>query len=303
MKKLFYIFVFISSFSFSQTAILDTNTILIGDQIKLNISVELDLNEEYNWPEFTDSIYEIVEIILQSDLQENTTENSKIISQQIMLTCFDSGSYYLPPIVFNENRKTEGLILNVNTIAINDSSAMMDITPTKIGTKDDYTENEIDEKRKQLWKKIAWIIGILLLLFLIYYMIKKYQKKESIITKRRVIVPPHITALNKLQNLQKKKLWQKGELKEYYSELSLILREYTENRFNFQALELPTSDIIKNLKELDSELLSRLEFVLIKADNIKYAKGFSLEEENKESMKKSKEFIKLTKIEKDESSK
>ena len=40
MKKLFFIFIFISNFLFSQTAILDTNTILIGDQINLNISVE-----------------------------------------------------------------------------------------------------------------------------------------------------------------------------------------------------------------------------------------------------------------------
>jgi len=303
MKKLFFIFILISSISFSQTAILDTNTILIGDQIELNISVELNLNEEYNWPEFTDSVYKKVEIISQSDLKEDTTENSKIISQQILLTCFDSGSYYLPPIVFNKNKKTEGLLLNVNTIAINDSSAMMDITDTKIGTKDDYTAEEIEEKERNFWKRIAWIIGILMLLFLIYYLIKKHKKGESIITKRKIIVPPHITALNKLQNLQKKKLWQKGELKEYYSELSLILREYTENRFNFQALELPTSDITKNLKQIDSNILSKLEFVLLKADNIKYAKGLSLEGENKESMEKSKEFIQLTKIEKDESSK
>ena len=304
MKKLFFIFILISSISFSQTAILDTNTILIGDQIELNISVELNLNEEYNWPEFTDSVYKKVEIINQSDLKEDTTENSKIISQQILLTCFDSGSYYLPPIVFNKNKKTEGLVLNVNTIAINDSSAMMDITDTKIGTKDDYTAEEIEEKEKEnkrkLWKRIAWIIGILILLFLIYFLIKKYRKGGA---KTRIVVPPHITALNKLQNLKKQKLWQKGELKEYYSKISLILRQYIEMRFNFPALELPTSDIIKNLRKLDSDLLSKLEFVLRKADNIKYAKGLSLEGENKESMEKSKEFIQLTKIEKDESSK
>jgi len=304
MKKLFFIFILISSISFSQTAMLDTNTILIGDQIKLNISVELNLNEEYNWPEFTDSVYKKLEIISKSDLKEDTTEESKIISQQIILTCFDSGSYYLPPIIFNKNKRTEGLILNVNTIAINDSSSMMDITPTKIGTKDDYTPEEIEEKEKEkkrkFWTRIAWIIGILILLFLIYFLIKKYRKGG---TKIRIVVPPHITALNKLQNLKKQKLWQKGELKEYYSKISLILRQYIEMRFNFPALELPTSDIIKNLRKLDSDLLSKLEFVLRKADNIKYAKGLSLEGENKESMEKSKEFIQLTKIEKDESSK
>ena len=303
MKKLFFIFILISSISFSQTAILDTNTILIGDQIELNISVELNLNEEYNWPEFTDSVYKKVEIISKSNLNETKTENSKIITQQIILTCFDSGVYYLPPLIFNESRETEGILLNVNTIAINDSSAMMNITDTKIGTEDDYTAEEITEKSRRFWRMIAWIIGILLLLFLIYYLIKKYKKGESIIPKRKIIVPPHITALNKLENLQKKKLWQKGELKEYYSELSLVLREYTENRFKFPALELPTSDITKNLKQIDSNILSKLDFVLLKADNIKYAKGLSLEEENKESMKKSKEFIQLTKIEKDESSK
>ena len=41
-------------------------------------------------------------------IDESETENSKIISQQIIITCFNSGSYYLPPIVFNENKKTDG---------------------------------------------------------------------------------------------------------------------------------------------------------------------------------------------------
>jgi hypothetical protein len=310
MKKLFYIFIFISSLSFSQTAILDTNTILIGDQIELNISVEFDLNEAYNWPEFTDSVYKKVEIINKASLQEDTTENSKIISQKIVLTCFDSGSYYLPPIVFNENRKTEGLILNVSTIAINDSSAMMDITSTKIGTEDDFTKAEIqekeeEEKKKKFWMRIALIIGILTaMIYSLSPLINKYKKQEMTIVEREIVDPPHIIALKNLQNLKKQTLWQKGKLKKYYSELSLILRSYIENRFDLPALELPTSDIIKNLKQLDSEILSKLEYVLRKSDNIKYAKGLSTEKQNIESMEISVQFINSTKLEeKDEFSK
>jgi len=230
MKKLFYIFIFISSLSFSQTAMSVSNTILIQDSIKENRH-ELDLNND-----------------------GDTT------------------------------------VMDIS-----------DSTTTKIGNKNDYTKEEIDKKRKQqLLIRIYLIIGIITAI--IYSLLALNNKyKENILIEKKIVIPPHITSLNKLENLQTKKLWQKGELKEYYSKLSLILREYTEYRFNFPALELPTSDIIKNLKQLDSDLLSKLESVLRKADNIKYAKGLSLEEENKENMRNSKEFIQLTKIEKDES--
>ena len=77
---------------------------------------------------------------------------------------------------------------------------------------------------------------------------------------------------------------QKGELKEYYSEISTIIREYTENRFGFNALDLPTYNILVELKKLnvDKEIIKSLGVILKRADNIKYAKGLSLEEENKE---------------------
>ena len=92
-------------------------------------------------------------------------------------------------------------------------------------------------------------------------------------------------------------------MKEYYTRISTIIREYTELRFEFNALELPTSDIIKQLENLKDEDTKILESILKKADNIKYAKGLSLEEENKLIMKQSVDFVKKTKIEKNESSK
>jgi len=299
MKKLTLIFLFLSKISIAQHASLDTNTILIGDQIKLNISVEIEENESYSWPLFSDSVFQKVEIIERGEIKENKTETSIIISQQVIITSFDSGSYYIPPFIFNKNKKTNGLLLNVNTIIFNDSNnKAFDITTTKIGTSDDFTEEELAEIRNNRWKIAGIIIGILLLIALIFYLIKKYNR-EGTILKPKIVIPSHITALNKLQNLDKKKLWQKGELKEYYSELSMIVREYTENRFGFNALELPTSDIIDQLKILEKEIAENLKSILQKADNIKYAKGLSLEEENKQIMRQSINFIKKTKIEKD----
>jgi hypothetical protein len=304
MRKLILLFLIITKSVFSQTAILDTNSILIGDQINLNIFVEVKLNETYRWPNFSDSVYQKVEIISKSEIKETSKDSTKILSQQIVITSFDSGTYYLPPFVFNENKKTSGLLLNVATFNVSDTTPMFDITSPKEGTKNDFTDEELAEIRNNRWKIAGIIFAILLIIGLIYYLIKRY-KKEGTFLKPKVFIPPHITALNKLQNLKKQKLWQKGNLKEYYSEISLIIREYTENRFEFNALELPTSEILSDLKKLkiDIILIEKLEFILRKADNIKYAKGLSLEEDNKEIMKESVSFITKSKIENNETNK
>lgn len=298
MRRIVYIFLFLSQWSFSQTAILDTNSILIGDQIKLNISVELEENESYNWPKFTDTVFKKVEILKRGKIIEIKTETTKIFSQQLTITSFDSGSYYIPPFVFNENKKTNGLLLNVNTILITDSSGMEDISLPIKGTEEDFTEEELAEMRQEKWNVFFMIIAVLLLCTLVYYLIKKY-KKEGVTLKPKKIIAAHITALNKLQNLNKQKLWQKGELKEYYSEISTIIREYTELRFGFNALELPTSDILLKLTQIkiEKETIQNIETILKRSDNIKYAKGFSIEEENKQTMDLSVNFIKKTKIE------
>lgn len=288
---------------FSQKAELDTSSILIGDQIQLHVSSKFEINETYNWPLFTDSVFEKVEIISRGEIEEIKKDSTIFISQKLTLTSFDSGSYYIPPIIFNELKKTKGILLNVHTIHITDSNKKAyDITSTKIGTTEDFTEEELSEIRRKRWIIGGIIFATLVLAFLTYYLLKKY-KKDGTILKPKIIIPPHVTALNKLQSLKKEKLWQKGELKEYYTRISTIIREYTEYRFEFNALELPTSDIIKQLKNLQDNEIEILESILKKADNIKYAKGLSLEEENKQIMQQSVEFIKKTKIEKDASSK
>ena len=72
------------------------------------------------------------------------------------------------------------------------------------------------------------------------------KRKQNI--KPKVIIPADVVALNNLAALDKKELWQTGEIKAYHSEISEILRSYLENRFQILALELPTFEIIKNLE-------------------------------------------------------
>ena len=278
MKKLI-LFLFISNFALAQTAVLDTNSILIGEQIKFSISNTISKTEV--WPTYEEFLVEGVEIIEEGKL--DTTEN--LISQNFIITAWDSGSYYIPPISFSAKSKTEGLLLNVQTIILEEGAELKDIKKpmeAPIGWSD-------------IW---PWLLGFIVL-FLVIFLLKKYvlNKKEEVkIEKPKVIIPADITALQQLTKLDKAQLWQGGSVKEYHTELSEIIRRYTENRFNFIALELATDEIISELKsKINNEQLASITILLRRSDLAKFAKSKPDEDENKESMQLAKHFIEQTK--------
>ena len=296
MKKLIYLLVAVSIFAFSSckekpagntqntpTAQLDTNSILIGEQT--NFTIRNELSNTSIWPTYEEFLVEGVEIIQKNKL--DTSEN--IISQTFTITAWDSGSYYIPAIEFAENIKTEGLLLNVSTVILEEGAELKDI------------KQPIEEPIG--WSDIwPWLLGIVLLA-LVIYLLKKYvfntkPKIKKVIPK--VIIPADVTAIKELTKLNKQQLWQSGRIKEYQSELSEIIRRYTENRFNFIALELATDEILKELKSrLNAEQLANIRTLLQRADLAKFAKSKPNDSENEESMTLAKQFVNKTKAKKE----
>ena len=278
MKKLILL-LFISNFAFAQTAKLDTNAILIGEQI--NFSISNTISETEVWPTYDAFLVEGIEIIKEGKL--DTSDN--LISQNFIITAWDSGSYYIPPIAFSANSKTQGLLLNVQTIILEEGAELKDIKQPM----------EAPISWSDIW---PWLLGIVLLI-LIAYILKKYvfTKKEALkIEKPKVIIPADIIALKELITLEKAKIWQEGKIKEYHSSLSEIVRRYTEERFQFIALELTTDEIIDELKsKLNQEQIQNLKTLLQRADLAKFAKSKPIESENTESMLLAKNFVKNTK--------
>ena len=278
MKKIIALLLF-SNIAWGQTAIMDTNSILIGEQI--NFSISNPISETEVWPTYDEFLADGIEIIKQGKLDTN----KNLISQIFIITAWDSGSYYIPPISFSETSRTEGLLLNAQTVIIEEGAELKDIKQpmeAPIGWSD-------------IW---PWLLGIILFT-LIVFLLKKYifNKKEVIkIKKPKVIIPPDITALQQLTKLDEAQVWQAGNVKEYHSEISEIIRRYTENRFNFIALELATEEIISELKsKVNNEQLASITILLKRADLAKFAKSKPEETENKESMQLAKHFVAQTK--------
>jgi low affinity Fe/Cu permease len=278
MRKVIYILL-LSNFAFAQTATLDSNTILIGQQI--NFTITNKVTSTKIWPTYNEFLVEGIEIIKASKI--DTTDG--VITQEFVITAWDSGSYFIPPIAFSENSKTEGLLLNVQTIILAEDAELKDI------------KQPIEEPIG--WSDIwPWLLGILIL-SLIIFIVKKYifnKNKPSIIIKPKVIIAADISALKELNALEKAKIWQEGNVKEYHSQLSEIIRRYTENRFDFIALELGTDEIISELKsKVNNEQLTSINILLQRADLAKFAKSKPIDTENMESMVLAKGFVNATK--------
>ena len=290
MKKIISL-ILISNFVLAQTVDLDTNAIRIGEQTKLSISYPLDGKQNIVWPIFNDTIVKGVEIIDISPIDTIINHDTKFrtIKQSLIITAWDSGSYYIPSFIFSENTQSEQLVLNVHTITIEEGATEKDI------------KGPIDIPLS-LYDIIPWIL-ILLVVYIIYYLIKKYilknQTKKEAEEEKTIIIPCHEIAFQKLENLASKKLWQNGEIKKYHSEISEIIRTYLEGRYNFIAMELPTTNILQELKgkQLTTELIHQLGSLLERADLAKFAKSKPSPTENKESMVLAKTFVKNTKKE------
>ena len=278
MRKVIYILL-LSNFAFAQTATLDSNTILIGQQI--NFTITNKVTSTKIWPTYNEFLVEGIEIIKASKI--DTTDG--VITQEFVITAWDSGSYFFPSIAFSENSKTQALLLNVKTIILAEDAELKDI------------KQPIEEPIG--WSDIwPWLLGILIL-SLIIFIVKKYifnKNKPSIIIKPKVIIAADISALKELNALEKAKIWQEGNVKEYHSQLSEIIIRYTENRFQFIALELTTDEILQELKSILSDYqLNNLSTLLQRADLAKFAKSKPIDTENMESMVLAKGFVNTTK--------
>lgn len=280
-------FVVVSASAQSIHIAFDKDSILIGDHLLLQITLKSTNNSYGILPLFKDSIstFDIIETH-KPDTVNNT------ITQEILLTQFDEGRYQfgkIPALFKNQNGGVDTVYSNivplwVQTIEVDTSKAFKPIKPVK----------SLPFPWKQFAKNTA-LYGFPILLFLgllLFYFIKKrkwFAKKE----KPKTMMDFYEEALHKLEEINKQKLWQNDQVKEYYFGISEVMRSYLEGRYGIQAMESTTDEIMSQLI-VNNKQKESLKQILQHADLAKFAKFKPLAEENMQFMKQSKEFIKQT---------
>jgi hypothetical protein len=305
-KYILFLFVVIASLAVKSQvevhAVLDSSKIRIGEQTKLDIYLSYDANAQKNldivWPLIEDTLKKGLEVVSATQIDTTIPDKTKpnIIRQhiQLIVTSFDSGAYYIAPFKFVLNKDTtnplltEALLLEVNTVPTDTS-----ITKTK-DIKAPY-----DEPFDWKWYINYVYIGLAILAFIIILIIvvRKLNKRkpiEVIIEKPRI--PAHITALASLEKIKEEAVWKDNKVKEYYSSITDTVRLYIEERFNINALELTSEEIIKLFRTqvVDSESKLKLSQILTLSDFVKFAKQIPIEAEHTLTLNNAFDFVKGT---------
>ena len=164
------------------------------------------------------------------------------------------------------------MLVNVATVAIDTTKIKK--FPIKTIKAEPYTFDDFKIYIYTLLAALA-IIG-----FWIYWFVIRKQKTEDDEPTYRAL-PPYEEAIYKLNELDEKLLWQNNKVKEYYSELTEIVRGYIERELKVPALENTTDEVlamIKDFKNADSietskETIKKLKDLLQEADLVKFAKS------------------------------
>ena len=249
---------------------LDTTKIRIGEQITYTIYVHnKDTVKEVFFPKLILDSLKKVELVKAYDI--DSVKN--MLFRKYMLTSFDSGHYMIPKqsVLINDiKHQIDSVYIDVLNVPVD--TTKQKLYPVKPIKDEPYT---FDDFKPYLW----WLLGVLLLIGIIWYLIKRSKRKTApAVVKPRI--PPFELAKKRLAELDSKHLLDSGRVKQYYVELTDIVRSFIEDELHIPALESTTDELMETITDFNSssqlnipkETLEKLQHLLKDADLVKFAK-------------------------------
>jgi hypothetical protein len=253
----------------------DTTVMLIGDQTGFTVMATMPGNAGAELSTATDTLAGKI-IVLRRDPRDTVSspDGSMTITDRYLVTSFDTGTFRIPPFYAEITEGDSVLryfsdasflkVIRPDITPPDSTDVIFDIVPPRAAP---VTFAEVLP-----WLVIAAIAAVVL------YLLARFLPRNPL---RRLVRPPappepaHVIALRELQSLRAEELWQKGEIKEYYSRLTDILRRYIDNRYGISSPELTTDETVRMLQKASvttREQMSLVKELLSLSDMVKFAK-------------------------------
>lgn len=271
---------------------LDTNRARIGDQLRLKLHVDKTTRLHVAFPVLGDSLSPNIEVISKSAIDTVQIRSGREqLSQELLITLFDTGSFEIPPLDFT-----------VHLGSLRDTIATLPVYVEIVPMQLDSTIRDIRANYKapvnfsELW---PFLLGAVLAGLLVWLLVRYFKRRTAAVPEPGPAVPdelPEVIALRELQQLKDEKTWQRAGVKAFYIRHTGIVRTYIERRFNIDAMEQTTDEILGSLKNTgcNGNDRSMLSGMLKLADLVKFAKAIPEQEENARQVDLAIEFVRNT---------
>lgn len=276
---------------------LDSARVMMGKTVKLHINIVSDAGSTGIILGTDSATLGDIDIVKRSKTQTRPLGNNRQeMSQVITLQPFEPGEHDLPPVkclVSGDTIVSNKEHLVVDSIKVDAKGEIKDYKPI-VGVPFkliDYIPNII---ARYWW---AWLIALAMIAFAIFAYFKWVKKGINPFKPEKKRLPPYEEAILALNNLKSRQLWQNGQHKEYYSQLTDILRVYIDRRFGINAVEMTSSEIMEQIKHNEEALQvkEQLSEVLEIADFVKFAKMQTLADDNEIAFQRTLNFVEHTK--------
>ena len=281
------------------SAAIDSTTLFIGDQTDLHLRATCEVGEQVQMPLLNDNLIPGIEIVGRTIIDTTQLKDGRVQYDQYMtLTSFEDSLFYIAPLPFVSSGDTvwsESLMLNVVQPFEMDST---DIAITDI--------KGIYKAPIWWWGIFRWVLLALAIAgigvggyYLISYLRRRYGDVPAVVVPTEPLRPADEVALEKLDAIREQKIWQSGQVKEYYTQLTDVVREYIARRFEVSSTEQTSDETLRAMRVLltdKKELYDNLRKMLTLADLVKFAKWTTTPDENEISLRNAYTFVKETSV-------
>lgn len=284
----------------------EPDSIGIGDRFDYVIEVDKDLVQVVQFPEFTPAGEGEIELVESLPVDTLSRDGRRLrLMKRYRLAAFDEGRYnlgaarvlYADKNIVDTLRSRDSVYLEVTTFQIDSTSqSIYDLKPQKT----------LPFRFREISGYVKWAVLFVLVLLAVAYALNRYLQSRGKglgdLFKAAPPQPPHVVAIRALEALHHQKLWQNNRHKQYYSQLTDILRTYIDGRWGVSAMEMTSDEIIVSMRsaELPDKARMDLTAILRDADLVKFAKATPDAEQNEADYLKAYYFVEETKLVLDE---
>ena len=251
------------------TAVVLAKKILIGDEFHVLVQVETPKRFSVETPsaKLDLSPFELKKVDVSPFVRgENRLRRTFILT----LTVFETGKLMIPtvPIRYEDGSGGHGTV-RTEPVAVEILGAKRKPTDKEGQLRPPKPPVPYDPGKLRLWA-----CGLLAGALLLFLAAKRVFRRKRIAVDPESLKPPHERAVLEIGRLKEKGFLEDRNAKEFYSELSNILRRYLERRFQIEALESTTQELaaVLGAKGFERSLVDRIKEVLQDADLVKFAK-------------------------------